>query len=82
MSEEKKYTNNEEICNGIEKLTEEDLESVNGGMITGATVQVKGEGIAILNTTEATSALQGKAVGVVVTTSEGQPGAEMCFCVR
>lgn len=31
MSEEKKYTNNEEICNGIEKLTEEDLESVNGG---------------------------------------------------
>ena len=82
MSEEKKYTNNEEICNGIEKLTEEDLESVNGGMITGATVQVKGEGIAILNTTEATSALQGKAVGVVVTTSEGQPGAGMCFCVR
>ena len=31
MSEEKKYTNNEEICNGIEKLTEEDLENVTGG---------------------------------------------------
>ena len=31
MSEEKKYTNNEEICEEAKKLTEDDLENVNGG---------------------------------------------------
>ncbi len=31
MSEEKKYTNNEEICEEATKLTEEDLENVTGG---------------------------------------------------
>ena len=31
MSEEKKYTNNEELCEGITKITEEDLEQVTGG---------------------------------------------------
>ena len=33
MSEEKKYTKNEEICEQAKKLTEEDLEQVNGGII-------------------------------------------------
>ena len=32
MSEEKKYTNNEEICEEATKLTEEDLENVTGGV--------------------------------------------------
>ena len=76
MLEEKKCINNEELCEGKKELTQEELEQVNGG---GATVQVKGEDIAKLNTTEA---LQGKAVGVVVIASEGQPGSEMCFGVR
>ena len=81
MSEEKKKLKknlkNEELCEGKQKLSIEELEKVNGGMITGATVQVKGEDIAKLNTTEATSALQGKVAGVEITPSAGQPGAEM-----
>ena len=42
----------------------------------GATVQVKADDIAKRNTTEAISALQGKAAGVVINTAS-QPGAEM-----
>ena len=76
MSEEKKCINNEELCEGKKELTQEELEKVNGG---GAIVQVKGEDIAKLNTTEA---LQGKVGGVVVISSEGQPGSEMRFSVR
>ena len=79
MSEEKKCINNEELCEGKQKLSIEELENVNGG---GATVQVKGEDIPKLNTTDAASALQGKVAGVVVTSSEGQPGSEMRFSVR
>ena len=76
MSEEKKCINNEELCEGKKELTQEELEKVNGG---GAIVQVKGEDIAKLNTTEA---LQGKVGGVVVISLEGQPGSEMRFSVR
>ena len=69
MSEEKKELkkeiNKEECCKGKEKLSIEELDKVNGG---GATVQVKGEDIAKLNTTEA---LQG--VGGVVVISSYQP---------
>ena len=32
MSEEKKYTKNEEICEEIKNLTEEDLDNVTGGL--------------------------------------------------
>ena len=63
----------------LHELMEEELEKVNVGMSTGATVQVKGEDIAKLNTTEA---LQGEVGGVVVISSEGQPGSEMRFRVR
>ena len=82
MSEEKKELKKElkknECCEGKEELSIEELENVNGG---GATVQVKGEDIAKLNTTDAASALQGKVggVGVVVISSEGQPGSGMRF---
>ena len=69
----------ETVNRKLHELTEEELEQVNGGMSTGATVQVKGEDIAKLNTTEA---LQGKVGGVVVISSEGQPGSEMRFRVR
>ena len=44
----------------LHELMEEELEKVNVGMSTGATVQVKGEDIAKLNTTEA---LQGEVGG-------------------
>ena len=69
----------ETVSRKLHELTEEELEQVNGGMSTGATVQVKGEDIAKLNTTEE---LQGKVGGVVVISSEGQPGSEMRFSVR
>ena len=64
MLEEKKCINNEELCEGKKELTQEELEQVNGG---GATVQVKGEDIAKLNTTEAL-----KGVGGVVVISSYQ----------
>ena len=66
----------ESVNEKLQELTEEELEMVNGG---GVHVQVKGEVIVKTNTTEA---LQGKAVGVVVIASEGQPGSEMRFGVR
>ena len=83
MSEEKKELKknlkNEELCEGKQKLSIDELEKVNGG---GATVQVKGEDIAKLNTTDAASALQGKLAGVVVISSAGQPCAGEDIRVR
>lgn len=43
-------------------------------LVTGATIQVKGDDIAKLNTTSALSALQGQTPGVNITSSSGQPG--------
>ena len=43
-------------------------------LVTGATVQVKGDDIAKLNTTSALTALQGQTPGVNITASNGQPG--------
>ena len=86
MVEEKKELKKElkknECFEAKKELSLQELEQVNGEMITCATVQIKGDDIAILNITEATSELQGKAVGVVATPLEGQPGAKMCFRVR
>ena len=58
MSEEKKCINNEELCEGKQKLSIEELENVNGGdvIVTG-----EDEGVAKPDTIEAASALQGKA---------------------
>lgn len=43
-------------------------------LVTGATVQVKGEDIAKLNTTSALGALQSQTPGVNITANNGQPG--------
>lgn len=43
-------------------------------LVTGATVQVKGDDVAKLNTTSALGALQGQTPGVNITSSSGQPG--------
>ena len=43
-------------------------------LVTGATVQVKGEDIAKLNTTSALGALQSQTPGVNITSNNGQPG--------
>lgn len=49
---------------------------------TGATLQVKGEELAKLNTTNPLQALQGQTPGVQITTTSGQPGSDMKVTVR
>lgn len=49
---------------------------------TGATVQVKGDDLAKLNTTSPLQALQGKTPGVQISSTSGQPGADMKVTVR
>ncbi len=51
-------------------------------LVTGATVQVKGEDIAKLNTTNPLQALQGQTPGVNIASTSGQPGSEMKVQIR
>ncbi|MDE3144262.1 MAG: TonB-dependent receptor [Bacteroidota bacterium] len=51
-------------------------------LVTGATSQVKGEDLAKLNTTNALQALQGKAAGVNITSTSGQPGSGFKVNIR
>ncbi|MDP4270059.1 MAG: TonB-dependent receptor plug domain-containing protein, partial [Bacteroidota bacterium] len=51
-------------------------------LVTGATVQVKGDDIAKMNTTNPLQALQGKTPGVNITSTSGQPGSEVKVTVR
>ena len=51
-------------------------------LVTGATVQLKGEDIAKLNTTNPLSAMQGQTPGVNIVSTSGQPGASMCVTIR
>jgi len=51
-------------------------------LVTGASVNVKGEDIAALNTGTAMEALQGVAAGVSVTKDSGQPGAGTRVTIR
>lgn len=51
-------------------------------LVTGATVQVKGEDIARLNTTSPLQAMQGQTPGVSISSTSGQPGADMKVTIR
>ena len=51
-------------------------------LVTGASVNVKGEDIAALNTSTAMAALQGVAAGVSITRNNGQPGAGTRVTIR
>ena len=51
-------------------------------LVTGATVQLKGDDIAKLNTTNPLSAMQGQTPGVNIVSTSGQPGASMSVTVR
>lgn len=51
-------------------------------LVTGATVQVKGENIAKLNTTNPLQAMQGQTPGVSIASTSGQPGAGMKVTIR
>lgn len=51
-------------------------------LVTGATVQVKGENIAKLNTTNPLQAMQGQTPGVSIASTSGQPGSDMKVSIR
>ena len=51
-------------------------------LVTGATVQLKGDDIAKLNTTNPLSAMQGQTPGVNIVSTSGQPGASMSVTIR
>ena len=51
-------------------------------LVTGATVQVKGDDIQKMNTTNPLQALQGQTPGVNITSTSGQPGAAMSVSIR
>lgn len=51
-------------------------------LVTGATVQVKGDNIAKLNTTNPLQAMQGQTPGVSIASTSGQPGADMKVTIR
>lgn len=49
---------------------------------TGATIQVKGEELAKMNTTSPLQAMQGKTPGVNISSTSGQPGSDMKVTIR
>jgi len=49
---------------------------------TGATLQIKGDELAKMNTTSPLQALQGKTPGVSITSTSGQPGSDMKVVIR
>ncbi len=49
---------------------------------TGATVQVKGDELARMNTTNPLQAMQGQSPGVTISTTSGQPGSDMKVTIR
>lgn len=51
-------------------------------LVTGATVQVKGESVAKLNTTNPLQAMQGQTPGVSIISTSGQPGSDMKVTIR
>ncbi len=51
-------------------------------LVTGSTVQVKGDDIAKLNTTSPLQALQGQTPGVSISSTSGQPGSGMKVTIR
>lgn len=51
-------------------------------LVTGATVQVKGDDIQKLNTTNPLQAMQGQTPGVNIQSTSGQPGSSMSVSIR
>ncbi len=51
-------------------------------LVTGATLQVKGDEVARQNTNNALQALQGQTPGMTITSTSGQPGSDMKVNIR
>ena len=69
----------ETLNNKLNELTEEELAQVSGGV---STVRVKEDDVAVLNTTTAADALQGKVPGVEIAEKAGKPGSKSEILVR
>ena len=69
----------ETLNNKLNELTEEELAQVSGGV---STVRVKEDDVAVLNTTTASDALQGKVPGVEIAEKAGKPGSKSEILVR
>ena len=51
-------------------------------LVTGATLQIKGDNLAKMNTTNPLQAMQGQTPGVNIASTSGQPGADMKVTIR
>lgn len=51
-------------------------------LVTGATVQVKGESLAKMNTNSSLQGMQGQTPGVNISSTSGQPGSDMKVSIR
>ena len=69
----------ETVSRKLHELTEEELVQVSGGA---PTVRVKEDDVAVLNTTTAADALQGKVPGVEIAEKAGKPGSKSEILVR
>ncbi|WP_319502170.1 TonB-dependent receptor [uncultured Draconibacterium sp.] len=72
----------EENAIGLEEIVAVGYGVQKKKLVTGATVQVKGEELAKMNTTNPLQALQGKTPGVNISSTSGQPGAGMKVTIR
>ena len=89
VSQEIKIQNQSKINVTLKEVTKDLDEVVVVGygvqkkkLVTGATVQVKGESISKMNTTNPLQALQGQTPGVSITSTTGQPGKDMKVSIR
>ena len=69
----------ETVSRKLHKLTDEELAQVSGGV---PTIRVKEDDVAVLNTTTAADALQGKVPGVEIAEKAGKPGSKSEIMVR
>ena len=69
----------ETVSRKLHKLTDEELAQVSGGA---PTIRVKEDDVAVLNTTTASDALQGKVPGVEIAEKAGKPGSKSEILVR
>ena len=69
----------EAVSRKLHELTEEKLAQVTGGA---PTIRVKEDDVAVLNTTTAADALQGKVPGVEIAEKAGKPGSKSEIMVR
>ncbi len=72
----------EEDLNQIEEVVAIGYGVQKKKLVTGATVQVKGDDVQKMNTSNPLQALQGQTPGVNITSTSGQPGSAMSVSIR